>query len=303
MPHGSIKHKKHSTNLVSVEMADKDEVVGISHNYPRGRNSGAQRVSSAASRGKGISPIKEVKDPTKDEKKRSNSTGSNDSESSVSSKSSQASVRSAVSTEASPRLRLTDTDKASSRKKHSEEVKKAFHNVDIPFLCNILGVEETIIEFCALRKTDVVVRMLQERPHLVVEPDVFIPLPGVLLNSYTKRSLSREEYMRAYSTYIAARHELEVSQVVSSGNNNDLQKIAVIRLPDAIREACRAGNEKSATTLLIRLFKEIPTFRESPQPVAFGKYETTSTIETYNRAHKAAMSATTGKSSSVCVVS
>jgi hypothetical protein len=132
-----------------------------------------------------------------------------DSDLSRNSSCSSRSVRSSISDSGGTRLRLCGDEHGNARRKYDAAVSEALRKGDAPFLCNVLGYEETVIEFCVRQKTAIVKKLLVDRPDLMVDADQFIPQPGVLLNDSTSRSLGKTEYIKAFSTYSAVLFELQ----------------------------------------------------------------------------------------------
>jgi hypothetical protein len=180
-----------------------------------------------------------------------------------------------------------DNDRSSSRKKYDAAVSEALRKGDAPFLCNVLGYEETIIEFCVRQKTTIVKKLLSTRPDLQVDADQFIPQPGVLLNDATTRSLGKTEYIKAFTTYSSVLFDLQVADAVTKGDESAVQALPLLRLTEAAKEACRQGKDELVVSILERLYRGVPT--ASDNPLLFGKREPIEVVERYNKAHQLAM--------------
>eukprot|EP00906_Rhabdomonas_costata_P024537 RCo035249 len=192
------------------------------------------------------------------------------------------SYRSSVSTETGTRLRLADTDTNFSRRKFDAAIHDAFRKGDTAFLCNILGYEETIIELCALQKTSLVKKLLMTRPDLMVEADVFIPQPGVFLNESTTRSLSKAEYIKAYTAFNTVLFDLQVSEAVRKDDLEAIQSLPLLRLAEAAKESCRQGKEEMTVQILERLYRAVPSAADTK--ISFGKRAPVEVAEMYKRA-------------------
>jgi len=205
----------------------------------------------------------------------------------TSSASSRCSVRSSVSDCHTTRLRVAESDSLSSRKKYDQAVKEAVKRGDAAFLCNVLGYEEAVVELCVRQKSTLVKKLLAERPELMVEADMFIPQPGILLNETTTRFLTKAEYIKAFTTYSTVSFDLQVSEAIRMENRDAIQSLPVLKLMDAAKEACRQGKEDLAAFALDRLYRQVPSACENMN--VFGKREAPEVVQVYLKAHQNAL--------------
>eukprot|EP01012_Entosiphon_sulcatum_P026199 TRINITY_DN31602_c0_g1_i1.p1 TRINITY_DN31602_c0_g1~~TRINITY_DN31602_c0_g1_i1.p1 ORF type:complete len:282 (+),score=37.13 TRINITY_DN31602_c0_g1_i1:43-888(+) len=190
------------------------------------------------------------------------------------SSSSQGSVRSSISAQSGPRMRIVELESDKDRRRFDHAVRKAMKQGDTSFLINVWGLEETIIEYCVRSDFEIVTKLLVGHPELLVEPDQFIPRPGVRFNETSTRNLTKNEYMRAFACYSAVKQELDVQLLFDKLDDAALLQrfkyMPLHLLRNVIREACARERVDFGAKLVYEYMKGN---MGQPPSIAFGKHD------------------------------